>query len=178
MIENTVDRGKKIKVFDNLFDMSTRQRFFNYVQNSMYRIGWADGDIPEKQHHTYLHSIYTADDLKNMGLLEAFEKSPLLKEVEGLRLCKANVNLSTPLDVHFVHSHPHKKAVLFYLNLEWHDGWYGETMFYDEQQKNVLFTSPYVPGRVIVFDSSVPHTLKPQSIIAAKHRFTLALFFE
>jgi hypothetical protein len=63
------------------------------------------------------------------------------------------------------------------VNLEWLDGWHGETLFYDETCKNIIFASPFTPNRVIVFDASIPHSLRPPSLIATKFRFTLALIF-
>jgi hypothetical protein len=67
--------------------------------------------------------------------------------------------------------------VLYYVNLEWQDGWHGETLFYDESLKNIVFASPYIPGRIVVFDGSIPHTIRPQSYIASHYRFTFALIY-
>ena len=78
----------------------------------------------------------------------------------------------------FIHSHPEKLAILYYVNLDWEDGWHGETLFYNESGKEIVFASPYTPGRVIVFDASIPHTIRPQSVIGPKFRFTLSIFFD
>jgi hypothetical protein len=64
---------------------------------------------------------------------------------------------------------------LVYVNLDWQDGWHGETLFYSESQKEIVFASPFTPNRVVVFDAKIPHTIRPQSHIAPFYRFTLTL---
>ena len=93
-------------------------------------------------------------------------------------LSKTILNLSVPSDVHYTHTHQEKKILLYYLNLEWRDGWHGETHFYSEDLTSIQYSSPYTPGRLIVFDANIPHTIRPQSIIAPNHRFTLALIYD
>ena len=44
--------------------------------------------------------------------------------------------------------------------------------------KEIAYTSSYIPGRIILFDGSIPHAIRPQSVKAPKFRFTLSLFFE
>ena len=63
------------------------------------------------------------------------------------------------------------------MNLEWRDGWHGETLFFDESCKDIMYASPYTPGRVIAFDAKIPHTIRPQSHLASFYRFTLALVY-
>ena len=65
------------------------------------------------------------------------------------------------------------------MKMDWQDGWYGETIFYDPDDiNNIAYTSPYTPGRFILFDGSIPHTIRPQSIKAPKFRLSLSIFFE
>ena len=45
-------------------------------------------------------------------------------------------------------------------------------------KKDIIYTSPYTPGRIIVFDATIPHAIRPQSVIGPKFRFTLASFFD
>jgi len=62
--------------------------------------------------------------------------------------------------------------------LNWEDGWYGETMFYDPNDlEKVSYTSLYKPGRIILFDGSIPHAIRPQSIRGPKYRISLTLIF-
>ena len=83
------------------------------------------------------------------------------------------------MDVHYIHHHRTRHVALYYANLDWEDGWYGETIFYDEfDENNIIFTSPYVPGRIILFDGNIPHAIRPQSIDGPKFRISITLFFD
>ena len=68
---------------------------------------------------------------------------------------------------------------MYYVNLDWEDGWYGETMFYNPNDLDeIVFTSAYKPGRIILFDGNIPHAIRPQSIKGPKYRMTLTVLFE
>ncbi len=170
--------GKTIQVFDNLFDLGTRLTAYEYMRNSLYRIGWKDSETEENVKYQYLHSGYSQEDLNNLPLYHKIMESPAAKLVEGLTLKKSVVNLSVPSDVNFIHAHPEKKVILYYANIDWRDGWHGETLFYNEERTEVEYANPYTPGRLIVFDGNFPHTIRPQSHIASNYRFTFALTFD
>jgi Rps23 Pro-64 3,4-dihydroxylase Tpa1-like proline 4-hydroxylase len=80
--------------------------------------------------------------------------------------------------VYYAHTHGEDKVLLYYINMEWKEGWHGETQFYSDDLKEVKYTSPYTPGRLILFDGKIPHTMRPQSIIAPKFRFSLSMFLK
>lgn len=177
IIEAEVDNGRKLRLYDNVFDMSYRSRVYQFMKNSFFKIGWADSIIPERKKYEFLHSVFSEDDLKSLEYVERLQQSPVGQELVGHTLSKAVLNLSTPADVNFIHTHPEDKVVLYYVNLDWQDGWYGETLFYDEVGKNIRFASAYTPGRIIAFDAKIPHTIRPQSHIASFYRLTFALVY-
>ena len=174
--EVQVDNGRKLRVYDNGFDLEYRSNLYAFAQKSMYRIGWADGNIVENSKHQFLHALYSPEDIERIQLIPKLKATPVGQEMEGFTLTKCVMNLSTPSDANFVHAHPEDKVLLYYVNLEWRDGWHGETLFFSEDGKDVVFASPYSPGRLVVFDAKIPHTIRPQSHIAAQYRFTLSLF--
>lgn len=175
--EVEVDNGRKLRVYDDVFDMEYRHNLYTFAQNSLYRIGWADGTIVEHKKHQFLHAFYSPEDIERIQLVQKLQETPVAQELEGFTLSKCVMNLSTPSDSNFVHAHPEDKVLLYYINLEWHDGWHGETLFYDEPGKEVVFASAYMPNRLIAFDAKIPHTIRPQSPIAAFYRLTLALIY-
>lgn len=148
-----------------------------YIKNSYFQIGWSDSDTEEHRKYEYLHSRYGLEEAVGFPVYDYIMKSQAANLLEGLTLVKAIANLSTPCDSYFIHTHAEKKVVLYYANIAWEDGWHGETLFFDDTKKNIKLASPYIPGRVIVFDGRIPHTIRPQSAIACKYRFTLALTF-
>jgi len=177
MKQMLVNNGKRIAIYDDMFDFKFRQKMYEFCDKSHFKIGWSDTQIIEKQKHRYLHSLWSEEDLNRIGIVEEIKKTPVAIELENHKLEKCVLNLSTPADCNFQHSHSQSKVVLYYVNLEWQDGWHGETLFYDESLKNIVFASPYTPGRIVVFDGSIPHTVRPQSYIASHYRFTFALIY-
>lgn len=177
MKELCCQHGKRIRVYDNLFEAHYRDAVYQFAQNSSFVIGWADVSIAEKQANKLLHSVYSEDDVDRLGILKKIAESEASGELVGYKLTKTILNLSTASDTNYVHTHPEDKVLLYYVNLEWFDGWHGETLFFSEDHKDVAFASPYTPGRLIAFDAKIPHTIRPQSHIAAQYRFTLALIF-
>ncbi len=175
MKHHIVDKNKSIKVYDDLLTLSERQELYLFITQSQFVIGWADGAIMDNQNNKFLHSCFSEGDLDRFGILKFLDGTELASELNGYRIEQAIVNLSMPSDYNFVHAHQQDKVLLYYANLEWRDGWHGETLFYDEACKDVVFASAYTPGRFILFDASIPHTIRPQSIIGPKFRFTFAL---
>lgn len=175
--EVEVDNGRKLRVYDDVFDMEYRHNLYTFAQKSMYRIGWADGPVVEHKKHQFLHSFYSPEDIERIGLIPKLQTTPVAQEMDGFNLSKCVMNLSTPSDSNFIHAHPEDKVLLYYINLEWHDGWHGETLFYDEPGKEVVFASAYTPNRLIAFDAKIPHTIRPQSPIAPFYRLTLAMIY-
>jgi hypothetical protein len=64
------------------------------------------------------------------------------------------------------------------VNVGWRPEWHGETLFYSEDLSEIELALPYTPGRVVVFDATIPHSYRPQSTIADHYRFTLAMGFD
>ena len=176
-MEVEVDNGRKLRVYDNIFSLQYRQVLYNYMRGSFFRIGWADGICPEKRGYQFLYSPHSEDDLKSVNFIEQLEQTPVGPELIGHSLSKAVLNLSTAADVNFIHAHPEDKVILYYVNLDWQDGWHGETLFFDEASKNIMFASAYTPGRIIAFDAKIPHTIRPQSHLATFYRMTFALVY-
>jgi hypothetical protein len=179
--EITVDRGKKIFVFDDVFEMAWRRTTFQFLLRSHFTIGWNDQEDPHNAQHLYLHSRYNEEDVAHMQILnKAFEVEEIKKLLEGKILdprIGATVNLSMPTDTYF--AHPHRNTtLLYYANPQWKEEWAGETLFFNEDVSEVVYTSIYKPGRVIIFDGGIPHSLRPQSRLAPQYRFTFALFFD
>jgi hypothetical protein len=172
-----VDNGRAIRVYDNVFDMQFRNGLYSFALASKFSIGWADSEKPENRLHQNLHCVFSTEDVERSGVLGRLATTPVAQEFDGHKLEKCVINLSTASDVNFVHSHPEDKVLLYYLNLEWRDGWHGETLFYDETGKEVVFANAYTPNRLVAFDAKIPHTIRPQSHLAPQYRLTLALIY-
>jgi len=173
---------KGIEVYDNIVPFAERDAFYVFAQKSLYQIGWPDRDEYDKLAFPCLHSHYSVEDLTKMKILpfveKIFQKSKFKKYFRPNSIRKIVMNLSKPGDIYYNHIHLNWLGVLYYVNLDWKREWCGETLFWDKNEKDIIFTSPYTPGRFIIFDGhNTPHTLRPQSYIGPAYRFTLTIFF-
>jgi Rps23 Pro-64 3,4-dihydroxylase Tpa1-like proline 4-hydroxylase len=163
-----------IKVYDDLVAPSYREAIYSYVQNSMFRIGNQDGSALETMPHQYMYSEYSPEDLVNSKFVEAVQGTEVGELLKTHEFARALVNLSVPSDSNFLHAHHDCIVVLYYANVNWHADWAGETVFYNDSKTEVTKAVNVKPGRVVVFDGSLHHSVRPQAPIAPHYRFTLA----
>jgi hypothetical protein len=175
--KQVMSSGKELHIWDGLLPLQLRDSIYSFVSKSMFRIGWQDGTSPQPARHHFLYSSFTEQETEHCGLLPFLKTTAVNGLLEGLKLEKSIVNLSVPSDTHFAHSHPEKLVVLYYANMEWEQHWHGETLFYSEDLTEIEYAGKYTPGRVIAFDASIPHAMRPQSPSADHYRFTYALTF-
>ena len=163
-----------IDIYDNSVPMLSRLHMLEYLKKECgWFLGWADREDETPQ----LHALVNNANPKVFDLLENIrETETFLERIEGLDCDKVIANLSTSASVHISHAHPEKLVTLYYANVEWKEEWEGETMFFDEDGE-IEFTSRYVPGRIIMFDGSMPHTIRAQSIAGPPYRFSLSYFW-
>jgi Rps23 Pro-64 3,4-dihydroxylase Tpa1-like proline 4-hydroxylase len=179
--EIITDTGKKIIIFDDVLPFDYRSYAYNFIQNSFYNIGYADGPKIENRSHLYINSNYTNEDCDRLNLLsQIFSKNEEIKKIIGNKVLeKTFVNMSVPAESHFHHTHDSDETIiLYYANLDWKPEWAGETLFYDQQIDEIIYASMYKPGRIVIFDGETPHTIRSQSSIAPFFRFTIASFFK
>jgi hypothetical protein len=134
-------------------------------------LGWADDQV---HHIPNLHSVYTQRELSSVKFLEGLDDS-IKNVIGGKHIEKCIVNLSNNSDTNFVHTHPNKLVLLYYINLEWMPHFHGETLFYNDDMAEIEYASPFVPGKFILFDGEIPHTIRPQSSAGPKYRFTMSM---
>ena len=167
-----------LTTYDDKIPYLERYEIWKYIVNSTYKLGWTDSFEPGK-YDLNIHSDWTVKELQDSGIYPYIETA--IKNTEWFtnkKIIKIVVNLVRPDDVYYIHNHAGAQSVLYYANLDWQDGWYGETIFYDPVDiKSIAHTSLYVPGRILLFDGSIPHAIRPQSIKAPKYRFTLTVFY-
>ena len=167
-----------IKIFDNKVPYDTMQQIYDFVCKSNYILGWSDSSFEKWSPNIY--SDWTKDDVKNSKLYDYIKK--LDDEELNLNIddnfSRCVVNLSKSGDYNFCHTHPNKMVILYYVNLEWHDGFGGETLFYNEKLTDAIEVSSFVPGRIMVFDGQTPHTIRAQSSYGPDYRFTISFFVD
>lgn len=176
----TTETGKNIWVYDNLFTYQQRTWLYEYATSSLFRIRGSDNGILEYKEHISVVSTYTTHDLKDSQMLEFMPQE--IKDKHRLSYDTADdtmVNLCTPADRFHVHvdNDSNGRTMVYYLNLNWHIEWGGDTLFTDESGENVEYVSQFKPGRLILFDPKIPHVIRPSTVLAPHFRFTLATKF-
>lgn len=166
--------GRQINVFDDLTTLDFRLFAYKFATNSKFGLGWADSAYSK---YPYMCSSFSEEDVKNLGILEHIKGSKALELVNVNKMTKAILNLSISNEPHWCHTHRDETVLLYYVNPEWREEWGGETLFMDDDVKEIEFASMYTPGRIIVFDGQIPHTIRPPSIVAPTYRFSLSIFF-
>jgi hypothetical protein len=164
-----------VYVYDNVLSLTERDYILKTCRNSNFNIlGWQENSAEEG----YVHSAWSNEDLVDSGFLSWPGINKIMKE-RGLsieQVYKVVINVDTLSDSHWPHTH-NGVVLLYYLNLEWLEGWGGETLFYDTNSKEVIYGSKFTPNRVIIFDGGIPHNIKHQNRIADKYRMSLSIFF-
>lgn len=156
----------KLKVFDNLVSSSHQIQIYEYCMN----LDWVeDNDYP-------MYYVFSQEELEKIGLfkyiLDCMDNTSWFTRKKFYRSC---LNISKSNTQHFIHTH-FEDAILYYANPDWNDEQCGQTFFYDNQ-KNIEFTSSYTPGRILLFDGSIPHDIKPPPDTGPKYRLTINTFF-
>jgi hypothetical protein len=167
-----------MKIIDNAFSLSDRLSLYDYIIKQDFYLGWPDTNNIEDGDKKYLHSNYTEEQVNKSKILEMVNGNEEIKNtLEGKQCVKCIVNLSIPTYSFRAHTHPGTTIVLCYVNLNWKNDWFGETVFYDNDDKEIIKSISYTPNRVVIFDGDTPHALRPQSAAAPDYRFTMALWY-
>jgi len=177
----------RITVYDDVFCWKSHYYINEMCTTSAYSIGWADRvEVKEKNLHRLIPNKYwpkyNTNKTNNMTVSalsmmnNTFEK--LVDDWDQDDLEQAIINCDTMASSHYKHAHLNENVLLYYANLKWEDGWGGETIFYDDNGKDIIYTSPYIPNRLIRFDGHLIHTFNPPSRVADKYRFTISTFYK
>ena len=168
-----------IVTIDNPFGSAFHETLYDYVINSYFKIGSQDGPSPlDRRNHVYIHSDYSIDDVNRIGLLNKIKDIPEFSPYKDLQLIRTTINCSVPSDTNFIHTHDNQISLVYYVNLDWKPEWAGETLFYNDDMTEIIQASIYKPKRLIIFDGSIPHSIRVQSNSAPHYRFSLAMFFD
>ena len=169
-----------IKIYDNAFSFSYAEKVFGMVKIANYWLGWEDSIAIEHAHRPNLYSIFEAQDIANLGILEELKKHEVGKLVNfdaSINTLRCIVNLSCPGQTNIEHTHANLDVVLYYVNPIWNRMWAGETLFYSENRVELERAVEYVPNRLVFFNGEHPHTIRSPSFEASFYRFTISLFF-
>lgn len=171
--------GKFIDVFDGALSFAEVTDAHTYAEGSLYRPKRAGGEFYIGRYQTTLRSSLSVTDICNFN----FFKNEFVLEymrTNGFRVRDAYINLCTASDVYRYHVDTYDekdgcRTLLCYLNHEWMPEWEGETHFSDQEAKDILVSCAFIPGRIIVFDSTIPHKSSQPGPTTPAYRYVLVL---
>ena len=174
--------NKQITVIDDCFNFSELAGIHTGISSLPFKISNSNAAEVQGIVDRRLVSYLDISALATMGFFHD-SKSAILKKYipDNFEIFNSYVNLGIRGDQHEAHSDYYwkdgGKTLLLYVNKEWHRNWGGETVFFDDQGVEIEYVTPFVPGRIIIFDSDIPHMAKEQSSLGPSYRFTLAIKF-
>mgnify|MGYP003659996287 CR=1 FL=1 len=153
-----------IETFDNVFKENVRSDIYLLAITTNYQIGWDDTAVFEHRQFPCLHHRLSKQEWGQLDLISRTQNQQLQNKINDLKFVSATINLAVPSSIQFPHS-------------EWKNEYYGETLFYDEFGEEIIYSSIYKPGRCVLFDGKIPHSIRPSSHVAPQYRFTLFVSF-
>lgn len=170
---------KLIDVYDDLFTHHEKTAFLEFIKNSFFQTSGTDnpsvyGNVEQ------IYSRYTLDDAASMGFLNSPQVVSLYKkyDLNSHRLHQIRVNLTTNSEKNLIHTDRKGLTLLYYANVDWKIEWGGHTLFMDDNLENVEFVALYKPGRVVVFDGTIPHMIMTPSNLCPTNRYSFVMQFE
>ena len=167
-----------IETFDNVFEESIRADIYFLAIMAKYQIGWDDTAVFEHRQFPCLHHSLTKQKWGELDLISRIQNQQLHNKINNLKFVSATINLAVPSSIQFPHSHNEPTDLLYYINPEWKNEYYGETIFYNSTLTSSIATALYKPNSGVLFSGDVPHSIRPASHIAPSYRFTLSMFFK
>tara|TARA_B110000503_G_C6897305_1_gene309234 strand:- start:50 stop:604 length:555 start_codon:yes stop_codon:yes gene_type:complete len=160
-ISHTTKDGLEIVVIDDLFEFNIRSIWMNTLFNAQYHFSVSyDSQVTDFKSTSSLGSLWDYDSWDDFGLNRHPNWNQVQQYLGNRTLQRAWLNLHSGKELyryHSDHKHTNAKSILFYPNLKWESEWDGQTIFKSSDLTEVEYCAEYVPGRIIIFDSCIPH---------------------
>lgn len=169
--------GKILHIHDDLFTYDQKTAWFGFALKSAYQTD--GGDEAANYKKTFqIYSQFSQQDVDAMGFKNSDGYKFLDKKYELSRrtVKQTRVNLSYSGEPNGVHSDRPGLTLVYYANNVWDLNWGGHTLFMDDNLSEPEYTCLFKPGRVAIFDGSIPHMI--MTPVAPCHRLTFAIQFE
>jgi hypothetical protein len=156
----TTSCGGTIQIIDDVFTFNEKHHFKMFAQSALYSLGRSSSELWEHKQGTFFSSTFNEVDDRNFGLMQsdsAKEKISWLWKNRGI--FRSWLNATLPGSRYYFHRDSQEKGnktLLYYVNMEWDPEDGGETLFANKDCEVEIAVS-YIPGRVVIFDSDLPH---------------------
>jgi len=138
-------------------------------------------DTPRLEHRGdfNLYCQLNEDDVQHSQFWNCENTKYVLPLLDGYEQVQARINLSTLHDKNRFHCDTYGsddvRTLLYYPNMEWSPEWGGYTLFTNKEGNKLEFCSFYEPGRVVIFDGTIPHCISAPSPGATAYRLSFVI---
>jgi len=174
--------NQEIYIFDNVYQSHYTQKFYNFIINSYFQINLNDSDSNDYDNTKLFGSKYSKEDLEQMGIIEHLPEH--IKKQFNISLENNDRGLVNAITSSGVY-HPHddagngaKWSFLYYANMKWDLEWGGDTLFLNDDRQTINNVVQCKPNRVVIFDATIPHLIRPTTNIAPPYRFSINMTFK
>ena len=168
-----------IDIYDNEVPLNDMYRFYEFMRSSKFFANGRDTGYSGTSGEQ-LFSSYSIEDVRNLGFqnLSIYRTLQDKYYLDERKLKQIRVNLTIPTEDNRVHTDGKGLTLLYYANVEWDIAWGGHTLFLDHTGQTVEQTVLFKPGRIVVFDGTLPHLILTQSARCPIHRYTYVMQYE
>jgi hypothetical protein len=172
-----ISKTEKIYVVDNVLNYSEQEALFNFCKNSHYTLGHSASSVSHYDLTRFVSNL-TEEELSRTNLDRAFVSLCQQHYGKEVKIDRSYINVYfpyTPTGVHTDDSENNAVSFLVYANPQWQLDWAGETQFFTDDLESVKESIIPKGGRVILFNSNIPHSARSPSVICPGPRFTLTI---
>lgn len=165
-----------VNVHDGLVPPALRSAIFASVHQPVYRFGQKSN--PGDAFGFWIANISDEVRASVAPLAELWRIVDREIVRQSCRIDRMYVNAYTYGDcptVHVDNAGAGYYTVLYYANEEWSHDWSGETVFYNEGKDEIVRSIFPRPGRLVSFDSRIPHVAREPNRICPVVRYTVAI---
>ncbi|MFQ5936551.1 MAG: 2OG-Fe(II) oxygenase [Acidiferrobacterales bacterium] len=168
-----------LEVYDNLVQEELIGQIFQSIHQPAYKFGQKSkpGDMFGFWITHITEEILSSVKPLNQ-LAEIVDDNITKGHYDVARMYVNAYNFGDCPTVHSDHDSKGFCTVLYYANPEWHIDWSGETMFYNQEGNDIIKAVYPKPGRIVFFDSRIPHAARTPSRVCDFIRYTIAMKLE
>lgn len=161
MKEFKLSCGRYVRYFDDIIDLSTRLHFASFCQNSYYKLVASSRDDWESTKR-FIASFFSKEEIEDSKFFYGEKVKKLIDTYipnkELIRHLVVFSDLSSKVQMHYDGGFNLEGSVslIYYVNMTWDPEWGGETLFANEKGEPEVII-PFTPGRIVIFDSKIPH---------------------
>lgn len=153
-----------VDIYDEVFSYQEREYFETEMYNSSYRYDQPGAHTTKHLPWTHLHKRLSVDEINSFGFFKNENVVKILSRYKVEIVTTGWFNLSLQNSINQIHSDiqdapcndSNQLTLMYYATNTWQESYGGETFFYNKRLEKEIVVD-YIPGRIIIFDSKIPH---------------------